>query len=81
LFDVLPEDVRAQTQRLCLTGNALRRNPVLRHLAELHFSLPVYLSGYTEEAAVGAALVAGVGSGLWGSYEEASRAVVAEKRH
>ena len=77
LFDVLPEDVRAQTRRLCLTGNALRRNPVLRHLAELHFSLPVYLSGYTEEAAVGAALVAGVGSGLWSSYEEASRAVVA----
>ena len=62
-------------------GNALRRNPVLRHLAELHFALPVYLSGYTEEAAVGAALVAGVGSGLWSSYEEASRAVVAETRH
>lgn len=81
LFEVLPEEVQAQTRRLCLTGNALRRNPVLRDLAELHFSLPTYLSGYTEEAAVGAAMVAGVGSGMWSSFAEVSQAVVAEKRH
>lgn len=81
LFDVLPGEVQAQTRRLCLTGNALRRNPVLRKLTELHFSLPTYVSGYTEEAAVGAAMVAGVGSGMWPSYEEASRAVVSKKRH
>lgn len=81
LFELLPREVQAHTRRLCLTGNALRRNPVLRKLAELHFSLPGYLSSYTEEAAVGAAMVAGVGSGMWSGYEEASRAVVAQKSH
>lgn len=75
MFELLPEAVRTGTRRVCLTGNALRRNPVLQELAGLHFRLPTYIPGYTEEAAVGAALIAGVGTGVWPGYEEACRAV------
>jgi len=79
MFELLPETVRTETRRVCLTGNALRRNPVLQELAGLHFGLPTYIPDYTEEAAVGAALIAGVGTGVWSGYEEACRAVVSSE--
>ncbi|MFP4483857.1 MAG: sedoheptulokinase [Spirochaetaceae bacterium] len=79
LFLTLPEATRESTERLSLTGNALRRNPVLQKLAQLHFDLPTYLPAHSEEAAVGAAIVAGVGIGIWSSYEEACAAVAADE--
>jgi sedoheptulokinase len=75
LFSLLPAQVRRETRRLCLSGNALRRNTLLRRLAELHFQLPGYVPTYSEEAAVGAALIAGVGVGIWPNYDAACRSV------
>jgi sedoheptulokinase len=75
LFSLLPAEVRRDTHRLRLTGNALRRNEVLRRLAGIHFQVPTSVPDYTEEAAVGAAVIAGVGTGVWPSYEAACRTV------
>ena len=79
LFLALPKSTRENTERLSLTGNALRRNPVLQKLAGLHFDLPTYLPAYSEEAAVGAGIIGGVGMGMWSSYEEACAVVAANE--
>lgn len=57
--------------RLIGSGNALRSNPVLCAKAEAAFGLPLELGEHAEEAAVGAALCAAVGSGEIASFSEA----------
>jgi len=44
--------------RLAGSGNGIRRNPLMRKLAEEMFGMPMYVSEYEEEAACGAALCA-----------------------
>ena len=51
--------------RLIATGNAVRRNPLLTAALADAFGLPVFVPEHTEEAACGAALLAGVQAGLW----------------
>lgn len=48
-----------KTTRLAGSGNGIRRNPLMRKLAEEMFGMPMYVSEYEEEAACGAALCAG----------------------
>jgi sugar (pentulose or hexulose) kinase len=54
----LPANALINKTTVCLTGNAFRRNPVLRTAAERVFGLPVILSNESEEAATGAAMLA-----------------------
>jgi ribulose kinase len=58
---------------LALTGNALRRNALLREIVSRYFNIPVRVPSHTEEAAVGAALSAGVAVGAWDDYAAAAR--------
>ncbi len=50
--------------RLVISGNALRRNAALRHAAMRVFSCPLVTPAYKEEAALCAALYAGIGANL-----------------
>ncbi|MFV0444229.1 MAG: sedoheptulokinase [Planctomycetaceae bacterium] len=52
-------------QRIVATGNAVRRNPLLIQRLASVFDLPVDLPVHREEAAYGAALLAGSQTGLW----------------
>lgn len=45
--------------RLAGSGNGIRRNPLMKRLAEKMFGMPMYVSACEEEAAYGAALCAG----------------------
>ena len=56
LRDMLPAGALRGRQRLVGSGNALRRNALLRDMAEQVFGLPLALSEGAEEAARGAAL-------------------------
>lgn len=47
-----------KSTRLAGSGNGIRRNPLMRKLAEETFGMPMYVSEYEEEAAYGAALCA-----------------------
>ncbi|MCB1020176.1 MAG: hypothetical protein KDC27_09610 [Acidobacteria bacterium] len=60
-----------RAQRIIATGNALRRNPLLVAALERRFGLPVWTPDHREEAAYGAALLAGVSAGMWTSLAEA----------
>lgn len=57
--------------RIVGSGNALRFNSVLCAKAETAFGLPLTLGAQVEEAAVGAALCAAVGSGAISGFKEA----------
>jgi sugar (pentulose or hexulose) kinase len=61
--------------RIIGSGNGLRKNPLLvRSLSET-FGLPVVLPEHEEEAAVGAALLAGAEVGLWPDLATAGRMI------
>ncbi len=59
LRDMMPAWTLQGRTALVGTGNALRRNPLLQAAARSVFGLPLLLPESREEAAVGAALVAG----------------------
>lgn len=52
-----------QLRRLVASGNAVRKNPVLRTLLGDTFAMPLYLTAQKEEAALGAALFGGICAG------------------
>lgn len=54
----------ATPHRVVGVGNALRRNPLLKRILEEEIGVPVLVPRYTEEAACGAAYLAGIGAGL-----------------
>ncbi|MBQ7886539.1 MAG: hypothetical protein IJ313_06550 [Clostridia bacterium] len=59
-----------QLRRLVASGNAVRRNPMLRRLLSDTFSMPLLLTAQQEEAALGAALLGGIAAGIL-SYQQA----------
>lgn len=61
--------------RLVGAGNGLRENPVLRAMVADAFGLSMSTPAHREEAAYGAALVAGVGAGLWPDIPAAGRII------
>ncbi|WP_179090362.1 FGGY family carbohydrate kinase [Paenibacillus sp. FSL R7-0337] len=77
LTEMEPQGANTFT-RLIGSGNALRTNPVLCAKAEAAFGLSLELGEHAEEAAVGAALCAAVGSGEITSFSEAGAYLRAE---
>ncbi len=53
------------------SGNAVRKNPLLGGIIGAHTGCPVLIPRHREEAAFGAALLAGTGVGTWSSLDEA----------
>lgn len=68
---------RAGTQpaRIVATGNALRKNPLLRAAVAAATGLPLAVPRQREEAAFGAALAAGVAAGRFADLDAAARLV------
>ncbi|MFM8217400.1 MAG: hypothetical protein ACKOJF_00600, partial [Planctomycetaceae bacterium] len=68
-------------QRAVSAGNGLRENPLLAELVQHEFALPLHLPTACEEAAVGAALVAGVGAGVFISLAAAGQTLRLSESH
>lgn len=64
LHDGFDASAHTQIRRLIASGNAVRKNPMLRTLLSDTFSMPLYLTREKEEAAHGAALFSGVCAGI-----------------
>ena len=56
-------------------GNGIRKNPLLREIFQDAFGMPMAIPVHTEEAAFGAALLAAVGDGRFGSFLEAGKMI------
>lgn len=61
LADMVASVDTADFDHVVATGNAVRRNPLVKSLIERAFALPCHLSSEPEEAAVGAARIAATG--------------------
>lgn len=64
LHDGFDRNAHPDIRRLVASGNAVRKNPVLRTLLADTFSMPLFLTAQQEEAALGAALFGGVCAGI-----------------
>jgi sugar (pentulose or hexulose) kinase len=62
-----------QLPRIVGSGNGLRNNPLLVREISRQFARPVWFPAHTQEAAYGAALLAGAQTGLWSDLEAAGR--------
>jgi xylulokinase len=69
VLDVM-DTLHAAPQQLLASGNGLV-SPVWRQIAADTFARPLSLTSGGERAGIGAALVAGIGAGVYGSYAEA----------
>lgn len=58
LRGLLPEELLKPRTKLIGSGNGLRKNPLLRAMAESEFKMPLQMQPDQEEAAVGAAILA-----------------------
>ncbi|MFD1676632.1 sedoheptulokinase [Alicyclobacillus fodiniaquatilis] len=68
----LPQALRQRIRQLVGSGNGIRKNAHLAAMIERQFGKGMRLSANEEEASVGAALCAGVGSGVFSSFAAAS---------
>ena len=55
-YDLLPDSVKKGRAAITGSGNALRKNPLLKKILSETFDLPVVLTSHEEEAALGAAI-------------------------
>jgi sugar (pentulose or hexulose) kinase len=63
-YDTIQSRLPSSRRSLVGAGNGLRENPLLIQLVADEFDLPMRLPVHREEAAYGAALLAGVGAGI-----------------
>lgn len=78
MFDVWalsPGSHQQPLQRVAMSGNAVKRNPLLVAAVRRRFQVSVEVARHAEEAATGTAMLAGVHLGLWNSIEDARRSV------
>lgn len=73
--DHIRETTGAGWTRLVGAGNGLRENRVLAGIAAAEFGMPLAFPRHREEAAYGAALVAGVGAGVWPDLDAAGQVI------
>jgi sedoheptulokinase len=66
-------DSGSTARLLAGSGNAVRRNPVVRAEIEKRVGMPLKLPPHQEEAAVGAALAAGVAVGVYKDWADAGK--------
>ncbi|MDR6553131.1 FGGY family carbohydrate kinase [Paenibacillus qinlingensis] len=66
-----PTHIVDKLARLVASGNGLRKNAAMQHIAQLKWQLPLTFGKVEEEAAFGAAIHAAVVTGYFRNYEEA----------
>jgi sugar (pentulose or hexulose) kinase len=72
-YDAAGDSRPQHLDRIIGSGNGLRKNPLLVREISRRFARPVWFPMHTQEAAYGAALLAGTSTGLWPDLETAGR--------
>lgn len=71
--DFAGAEVGARHNIVVASGNAVRKNAVLREIISARLKCPVRVPRHREESSHGAALLAGVSQGLWPDLDQAAR--------
>jgi sugar (pentulose or hexulose) kinase len=72
-YEAAGESSPRHLDRIIGSGNGLRKNPLLVREISRRFARLVWFPAHTQEAAYGAALLAGASTGLWPDVETAGR--------
>jgi len=72
-YRLFPQDVRQRMRTMVGSGNGIRQNAALREILQRMFRFPLHEAPHREEAAVGAALCAGVGTGFFSDFFSAGK--------
>jgi len=72
-YQAAGEGAPVHLDRIIGSGNGLRKNPLLVREISRRFARSVWFPAHTQEAAYGAALLAGASTGLWSDLETAGR--------
>jgi sugar (pentulose or hexulose) kinase len=72
-YEAAGESSPQHLDRIIGSGNGLRKNPLLVREISRRFARPVWFPTHTQEAAYGAALLAGASTGLWPDLDAAGR--------
>jgi glycerol kinase len=72
LIDAMKEDLNAPVSDIRVDGGMARSDPFLQFQADL-LGVPIHRSPQTESTALGAAMLAGLGAGLWSEPAEATK--------
>lgn len=70
-YEEAGEATPTHLSRIIGSGNGLRKNPLLVEALENVFQRPVWFPAHEDEAAYGAALLAGVNTGVWDNLQAA----------
>jgi sedoheptulokinase len=74
-YDIAGHKAAGRHENVVASGNAVRKNALLREIIGQRLHLPVLVPCHREEAAGGAALLAGVNAKLWPDLENAGKCV------
>ena len=75
VWSMSPQSSASPLKRVAMAGNAVKHNPLLVEAVRKHFGVPVQVARHSEEAATGAAMLAGVHLKTWRTIEDARKAV------
>ena len=75
VWSTSPQSSASPLQQVAMAGNAVKHNPLLVDAVRKHFGVPVQVARHSEEAATGAAMLAGVHLKTWRTIEDARQAV------
>jgi len=74
-YEQAGENRPAHLERIIGSGNGLRKNPLLVREISRWFARPVWFPAHQQEAAYGAALLAGASTGLWPDLKTAGQRI------
>src|SRR5437762_14210200 len=78
LVDAMARDARARVRALQVDGGAVANDWLMQYQAD-QLGVPVERPRVIETTALGAGLLAGLGTGFWSSHREVERARVVER--
>ncbi len=76
LYECMQQTGLGDRDLLVGSGNAIRKNQLLADILSASFGLPLQMTTYTEEAAVGAVLCAAVATNEFSDIQQASREII-----
>lgn len=74
-YQMMVEKTKIKAENLVGSGNGIRKNALMRELAEELFGMKIRIPKYTEEAACGAALYSLLPTGICGSLAEVQKLI------
>lgn len=79
MYKTMMDHTNVSPSSIVILGSGIKKNKLMRKIMEHVFEMPVYMTNFDEETAVGAALISAVYTGGMKSWEEARNLIKYQK--